>query len=130
MAPINGGQKAPPATAITKNDDPFFVKAPKSRIPKAKIVGNIIDMKKYVENNATTEIIPKPSTTKTINMTFIKLYTMSILLGFINFRKKDPEILPSQKRPMPPKARISDAACSEFFGINTTPKPPKLCIIF
>ena len=71
IAPINGGQKAPPATAITKNDDPFFVKAPKSRIPNAKIVGNIIDIKKYVENNAITEIVPKPKTTVKTNKELI-----------------------------------------------------------
>ncbi len=44
--PISGGQKAPPATAITRNDDPFFVSVPKSLIPSAKIVGNITDIKK------------------------------------------------------------------------------------
>lgn len=44
--PIKGGQKAPPATDITKNDAPFLVKVPKSRIPSAKMVGNITDMKK------------------------------------------------------------------------------------
>ena len=46
MYPINGGQKAPPATAITRKDEPFFVSVPKSLIPKAKIVGNMTDIKK------------------------------------------------------------------------------------
>lgn len=46
IAPISGGQKAPPATAITKNEDPFLVSVPKSFIPKAKMVGNMMDMKK------------------------------------------------------------------------------------
>jgi hypothetical protein len=44
--PIRGGQKAPPATAITRNEDPFLVNVPKSLIPSAKIVGNITDIKK------------------------------------------------------------------------------------
>ena len=46
MNPINGGQKAPPATAITRNEEPFFVRVPKSLIPKADMVGNITDIKK------------------------------------------------------------------------------------
>ncbi len=46
MAPIIGGQKAPPATAITKKEEPRFVNGPSPRIPKAKIVGNISDIKK------------------------------------------------------------------------------------
>lgn len=44
--PINGGQNAPPATAITRKDDPFSVNGPRSDTPNAKMVGNIIDMKK------------------------------------------------------------------------------------
>ena len=46
IAPISGGQNAPPATAITKKEDPFSVKGPRSLMPKANIVGNMIDMKK------------------------------------------------------------------------------------
>ncbi len=30
IAPIKGGQKAPPATAITRNEDPLLVRAPRS----------------------------------------------------------------------------------------------------
>jgi len=44
--PIKGGQKAPPATAMTKKEEPFLVSVPKLEIPRAKIVGNIIDIKK------------------------------------------------------------------------------------
>ncbi len=46
IRPISGGQNAPPATAITRNEAPFLVSGPKSLIPKAKIVGNMIDIKK------------------------------------------------------------------------------------
>ena len=46
ISPIRGGQNAPPATAITRKEEPFFVSVPKSRIPSAKMVGNITDIKK------------------------------------------------------------------------------------
>lgn len=44
--PINGGKTAPPTIAITINDAAFLVCGPRSLIPSAKIVGNMIDMKK------------------------------------------------------------------------------------
>lgn len=44
--PITGGKTAPPTIDITINEDAFFVLGPRSFIPRAKIVGNIIDMKK------------------------------------------------------------------------------------
>ena len=46
ISPITGGQNAPPATAITRNEEPFLVSVPKSATPKANMVGNIIDIKK------------------------------------------------------------------------------------
>lgn len=44
--PINMGLKAPPATPITMNEDAFFVNVPISLNPSAKMVGNMIDIKK------------------------------------------------------------------------------------
>jgi len=44
--PINIGKIAPPTIAITRNDEAFFVFSPRSLIPRAKIVGNIIDIRK------------------------------------------------------------------------------------
>ena len=44
--PISIGLNAPPATLITRNDDARFVCTPIPSSPRAKIVGNIIDMKK------------------------------------------------------------------------------------
>ena len=45
-APIIGGNTAPPATAITKKDEASLVFFPSDLIASAKIVGNIIDIKK------------------------------------------------------------------------------------
>ncbi len=45
-APIKGGNTAPPATAITRKEAPSLVFFPRDLIDRAKIVGNIIDIKK------------------------------------------------------------------------------------
>ncbi len=44
--PIMAGNKAPPTMDITINEEAFLVCTPKSLMPNAKIVGNIIDIKK------------------------------------------------------------------------------------
>ena len=46
IRPITGGNKAPPKIDITIKEDAFFVFGPRSFIPRAKIVGNMTDMKK------------------------------------------------------------------------------------
>ena len=46
--PMNGGKIAPPTIAITINEDAFFVCSPNPFIPSAKIVGNMIDIKKKI----------------------------------------------------------------------------------
>lgn len=68
IAPMSGGQKAPPATAITKKEEPFFVSEPRSLMPRAKIVGNITDIKKYVLNKAITEVQPRPISTTPVRI--------------------------------------------------------------
>ena len=45
-APISFGRIAPPMIAMTMNADAFFARAPRPKMPSAKIVGNMIDMKK------------------------------------------------------------------------------------
>ncbi len=46
ICPISGGNTAPPTTAIIIIEAPFLVCGPKSFIPKAKMVGNMIDISK------------------------------------------------------------------------------------
>ncbi len=49
--PIIGGKTAPPIIDITNNEPPSLVLVPRSFIPRAKIVGNIRDIKKLVMNS-------------------------------------------------------------------------------
>ena len=60
--PSKGGNTAPPMIAITIIDPPSFVLGPSPLIPRAKIVGNIKDMKKLVRKNAQTPTQPGKST--------------------------------------------------------------------
>jgi hypothetical protein len=69
--PINIGKIAPPTIAITRIEDPFFVRGPRPSIPSANIVGNITDMNFYVNDTATTETHPRPATTRPIVITFM-----------------------------------------------------------
>jgi len=46
MKPISFGRRAPPMIAITMNEDAFLAREPSPWMPSAKIVGNMIDMKK------------------------------------------------------------------------------------
>lgn len=59
MAPIIGGKNAPPATAITRKDAPRLVCGPKPLIASAKIVGNMIDIKKNTPYKAIKDGHPK-----------------------------------------------------------------------
>ena len=56
--PIATGANAPPIMAITIKDAAIFVSSPKSLIPKAKIVGNIIDIKNGTPTTAYKAICP------------------------------------------------------------------------
>jgi hypothetical protein len=55
---MNMGKIAPPTIAITIHEEAFFVFSPKSLIPKAKIVGNMMDMKKKIRNREIIENQP------------------------------------------------------------------------
>ena len=63
IQPINGGKTAPPTIDITMKDDAFLVFGPKSLIPRANIVGNIIDIKKKTPYKLIKEIHPRPALT-------------------------------------------------------------------
>ncbi len=49
---MNGGAIAPPTMDMTMSEEPSLVWSPSPRMPSAKIVGNMTDMKKNVPNNA------------------------------------------------------------------------------
>ena len=65
MCPMNGAAIAPPTMDITISDEPSFVCSPSPRIPRAKIVGNPIDMKKKLANMAYIPVLPPPIVTAT-----------------------------------------------------------------
>lgn len=46
IQPMKAGHIAPPATIITSSEDPFLVNPPRFFMPRAKMVGNMIDMQK------------------------------------------------------------------------------------
>jgi hypothetical protein len=52
IAPITAVSTAPPMMLITRNDDPVLVSGPRPFIEPAKMVGNMIDMKKLVAARA------------------------------------------------------------------------------
>ena len=56
--PSIGGKIAPPTIDMIIKLDPDFVSIPRSCIPKAKMVGNIIDIKKEMPITAYNVIIP------------------------------------------------------------------------
>lgn len=57
--PISIGLKAPPATPITIYDEAFLVRVPIFESPSAKIVGNMIDIKKKVVYRAYNVFFPE-----------------------------------------------------------------------
>ena len=70
MSPISGVRTAPPTIAITSNDPPSLVLGPKPFSPRAKIVGNISDMKKLVANSAYKPPQPGCNVANAIKKTF------------------------------------------------------------
>ena len=58
ILPMITGNIAPPIIDITMSDEAGLVFSFKSLIPKEKIVGNMIDIKKPKPPNATTTFLP------------------------------------------------------------------------
>ncbi len=55
---MSGVSTAPPMIAITISEPPSLAVSPSPRIPWAKIVGNISDMKKLVSSRAIIPVQP------------------------------------------------------------------------
>lgn len=72
ISPIIGGKIAPPTIDITIKEEALFVSGPRSLIPNANIVGNIIDIKKKTPNKLTSETHPSPILTKGRRMQHIR----------------------------------------------------------
>ena len=80
--PINGGNTAPPTMDMTMKDEAFLVCGPKLLIPRAKMVGNMIDIKKKTPYNAIMDINPNFPLTTGSNTRHASEYTASSVVGF------------------------------------------------
>ncbi len=73
MRPIITGKMAPPTIDIMINEEPSFVFEPSPRMPREKIVGNMIDIKNSTPVNAYTEILPCEATAPISNIILMML---------------------------------------------------------
>src|SRR5882757_6075037 len=92
--PINRGVKAPPIIDITRKEDASLVSSPKSLIPSAKIVGNMIDIKKGVAMTAYTATSPLVDNAMISKVILIQAYIERSFAGLMYRIKKVP-----RKRP-------------------------------
>ena len=58
IQPMNIGKMAPPTIDITIKEDAFLVFSPSPFIPRAKMVGNMMDMKKKIRKSERIENQP------------------------------------------------------------------------
>ena len=114
--PISIGLKAPPATPITIYDEAFLVRVPIFESPSAKIVGNMIDIKKKVVYRAYNDILPRARITRSMHTDEIKENKTSSLLGVVHFISILPESLPTMNKVIQPKARNLDAFSGSILG--------------
>src|SRR5690348_11123311 len=98
-----GGNTAPPATAITRKDAASLVLCPSDLIANAKIVGNIIDIKKKTPYSAISETQPNSTDTMGKRMQTASEYSASIFAGLKNLIIELPE-----KRPIINNKKPSD----------------------
>src|SRR5207244_7115853 len=83
IQPIAGVNTAPPMIAMTINEPPILVFGPSPFSPRAKIVGNISDIKRLVRKMAHSPIHPGFSTPTDARMTLTTAYAPISLLGAI-----------------------------------------------
>ena len=111
IKPSNGGRTAPPTMDIIMRLEPAFVSAPISCMPKAKMVGNIIDIKKAITITAYNVIIPVPNIVTRLSKMHITAYIDSNFGGAIKRMKKVPANLPTIKE-SPAKLEYTAASVS------------------
>ena len=94
IRPITAGISAPPMIDITRSDEPRFVRAPRFFRLSAKIVGNIMELKKPARTIARTEARPEAPIPMTTQTSAPKPKTESSLGAGMRFIIHDPENLP------------------------------------
>src|SRR4030095_7581060 len=97
ISPIIGGIIAPPTIDITRKAEAILLSSPRPLIPKAKIVGNIIDIKKGAASNAYTAVFPDMVTATVSNKILIIAYRHKSREGFMYLIKNVPAKRPTIK---------------------------------
>ena len=69
--PMKYGRIAPPTTAVTIHDAASLVFSPSPRMPSAKCVGYMMDIKKKLKNSAATDSQPSGKITSVIITTLM-----------------------------------------------------------
>ncbi|MNL60189.1 hypothetical protein D3C87_1839830 [compost metagenome] len=65
------GRRTPPPMAMTMRDEAFLVLAPRPVVPRAKMVANMVDMKKKTAIRAMGDTLSMPAATIRVRTTLI-----------------------------------------------------------
>src|SRR5271170_1245616 len=101
------GRIAPPMIAITIKYDALFALVPKPKMPRAKIVGNMIDIKKKQRKMQITEIQPALQKISRQVSTLSSAYRPSILCAENFLNKAAPLKRPRRKQIKPTDWRFA-----------------------
>ena len=114
MSPISTGKNAPPATAITTNDEPISVSSLMSSMANEKIVGNMMDSKNGTANNAHTAISDFTNVATANNATQINEYMVSNRLAAI-YRVRN---VPAKRPTIKPNMAMPNQNAASFSGVS------------
>ena len=81
ISPVRGGMMAPPIMDMMRNDEPSSVSSPRPSIPIAKMVGNMMDMKKLVSHSGATANHPDAAEANRHKRTLAAAYSVNIKDG-------------------------------------------------
>src|SRR5882672_12959617 len=102
------GMRAPPTIDMMRNDEARLVRGPRPWTASAKMVGNMIDMKKKSARSAWSETPGIAATTTRQRATLMAAYSVRSLRGAIQVMRSVPTNRPAMKS-MKPYEKIDDA---------------------
>ena len=88
---------APPTIDITKKEEAILLSSPNPFMPNAKMVGNMIDIKKGTASKEYTAILPELTKATVSNRMVIPAYRLNSFAGLIYRIKNVPAKRPSIK---------------------------------
>src|SRR5262249_29187544 len=106
IAPITFGKIAPPIMAMTRKEDSFFDRSPRPKMPSAKMVGNMIDIKKYVPRKQNADSQPNFKKIRRQSSVLMAPYSPRSLWAENCFRSAVPMNRPPRKRRSPIDTRL------------------------